>query len=85
MWACVRLDDGEGFDRFPVEQGLRQGSMLALQRLNGFCGDTRGLDTFQGEKDVMDALVGLGKETGAGSSKDRRFSPGDIVMGYTVC
>ena len=29
MQACVRLDDGEGLDKFDVGQGLRQGCVLA--------------------------------------------------------
>ena len=68
MRACVRLDDGVCSGWFAMEQGLRQGCVLAPLPFNILfvvvidVAYTR----FEADKDIMDALVGLRKKTGAG-------------------
>ena len=66
MWACVRLDNGQCADWFPMEQGLRQGCVLATLLFNIFFATVIhvALTRFAGDKDIMDALVGLRKNQG---------------------
>ena len=58
MRACVRLDDRVCSRWFAVEQGLRQGCVLALLLFNIFAAVINVVSTrFKADKGVMDALV----------------------------
>ena len=39
---------------------------------------------FEADEDIMDALVGLRKKTGAGGNKGRKASPVDITMRHAI-
>ena len=86
MRACVRLDDRVYSRWLAVEQGLRQGCMLAPLLFNIFfeavihVASTR----FKADKGIMDALVHLRKRRGAGGSNCRRVSPRDAALGYAL-
>ena len=84
MRACVRLDDRVCSSCFAVEQGLRQGCVLAPLLFSIFFVAVINLAStrFKADKGIMDALVHLRKKRGAGRSKCRRFSPRDYVLGY---
>ena len=89
MRACVRLDDRVCSRWFAVEQGLRQGCVLALllfqHLLRG--GYKRGLHAFQGER-RHHGCFGTPEEEkgggGAGGSNCRRVSPGDAALGHAL-
>ena len=69
MRACMRLDDRVCSEWFAVEQGLRQGGVLASLLIN--VASAR----LKADKGIMDALVHLRKIRGAGGSNCRRVSP----------
>ena len=85
MRACVRLDDRVCSRWLAVEQGLRQGCVLAPLLLTSLRGGHKlGLQRFKADKGIMDALVHLRKKMGAGGSNCRRFSPRDAALGYAL-
>ena len=67
MRACVRLNDRVCSRWFAVEQGLRQGCVLALLLFNIFFAAAINLAStrFKADKGIMDALVYLRKKRGA--------------------
>ena len=86
MQAYVRLDDRVCSARFAVEQGLRQGCVLAPLPFNIFLADIN----VKADKGIMDALVHLKMTRGAGGrggggSNCRRVSPGDAALGHALC
>ena len=68
MRPCLRLDDRVCLRWFVVEQGLRQGCVLAPLLFNIFFAAVINLAStrFKADKGVMDALVHLRKKWGAG-------------------
>ena len=68
MRACVRLDDRVYSRWFAVEQGLRQGCVLALLLFNIFFAVVINVAStrFKADDGIMDALVHLRKKRGPG-------------------
>ena len=93
MRACVRLDDRVCSEWFAVEQGLRQGCVLAGLLFNIFFAVVINMASarFKAEKSIVDALVhlrkkrGAGGAGGAGGSNCRRVSSGDAALGHALC
>ena len=89
MRAYVRLDDRVCARGFAVEQGLRQGWVLAPLLFNIFFAVVVNVAStrFKVGKGIMDALIhprkkgGAGGRGGAGGSNCRRVSPRDASLG----
>ena len=94
MRAYVRLDDRVCSRWFAVEQGLRQGFVLAPLVFKIFFAAVTNMAStrFKADKGIMDALVHLRKKRGAGGrgewsgggSNCRRASPRDAALGHAL-
>ena len=87
MRAYVRLDDTVCSAWFAVEEGLRQGCVLAPLLFNTFFAAVVNVASarFKADQGIMNALVHLRKKRGAGGSNCRRVSPGDAALGHALC
>ena len=86
MRACVQLDDRVCSRWFAVEQGLRQGCVLAPHLFNTFFAAVINVTStrFKADEGIMDALLHLREKRGAGGSNCRRVSPGDAALGHAL-
>ena len=89
MRACVRLDDRVCSRWFAVEQGLRQGCVLAPLRFNIFFAAVINVAStrFKADEGIMDALVYLRKKTGVGGRGEvdcRRVNSRDAALGHAL-
>ena len=77
----MRFDDSVFSGWFVVEEGLRQGCVLAPLMFNIFSSAVINVahKRFKADKYIMNALVHLRKKTGAGESNCRTASPGDAA------
>ena len=84
MRVCVRLDDRVCSRWFAVEQGLRQGCVLAPLLFNTFFAAVINMasTSFKADKCTMDALVHLRKKRGAGERGEATV--GESVLATTL-
>ena len=82
----MRLDDRVCSRWFAVEQGLRQGCVLAPLLCNIFVAAVINVTStrFKAEKGIMDASVHLSKKRGAGGRNCRRVGPRDAALGHAL-
>ena len=82
MRECVRLDDRVCSRWFAVEQGLRQGYVLAPLLFNIFFAAVINVAStrFKANEGIMDALVHLRKKRGAGEGGRGEATTGESVL-----